>query len=66
MIRERLQSLSTPLHYAAANGNTEVVHLLLEANGDVEAQDNVSKQLVSCAENIGVAFIALPCYIFGE
>ena len=36
-----LQSECTPLHYAAENGHTEVVSLLLEKGADIEAKDPV-------------------------
>ena len=41
-----LQDHNTPLHYAAGNGNTEIVSLLIEAGGD----PNIANDVMSLVE----------------
>ena len=37
-----LQDHQTPLHYAASNGDTDNVKILIEKGADVNAKDEVS------------------------
>ena len=41
-----MQDEETPLHYAAINGHSESVQLLLTAKGNINAEDTVSDSLL--------------------
>ena len=43
----------TPLHFAAKRGNPEVLHMLVEAGGDVHAVDKAGKGLLHHATHGG-------------
>ena len=38
----------TPLMWAALNGHSDVVKVLIDAGADIEAKDNVSKRISIC------------------